>query len=757
MRRPPIASRLALALGLCLAVVTGVEAADGTHLGDAAMALNPGEWMTLVTSGASAAFECPTANCATKNILPYSDDLVWDERRGKALYIGSDHIFDCSVPHSQRLVQFLESTMTYTRLADPPRFATCGTQHGYGLQAMDPATGDYYHVPPGENWDLWKLPAGSSTWVELSPPHPYKNQMGPPLSAIEHFPEMNSLVFVQNGVVALYNLATATWSLLATGLNVGELHAVAKYNPVTKAVYFGGGITPIGTTFYRLTSDGTITALGSWPVSVVQYNEVVFTVEPAGGDMLLFTSTGGTRRFHAYKPSTNAWTQQPDPPMWSTVYGANKQASNVIAAPISTYGVNMFVTCDFGTCTTRLYKHSWTPPRPVGGHAMPSLNDEINTYARFGWTWSTGQLPNLPADPSYSAGTNVHNTAEGDDLWANLMMYERTGQLGYLDRAVWWLKYFKYDYRACTGPFDKTLCYDRDNFSLDHLYGWGLVAWYERTGDNYALEEAEALAAMAETLWASRTPGVYKVAEWGPRGPARHLLLATRVAEATGKQRWINLRNRLIDFFMLSPDWDAARGMYFYGPDNTASVTGDPNAYANGARVMSPFEIGVVSDAFFHAIRVTNRQDMKDRVIAMARFVDTHALEPTSQYTGHFFGVRSGQPWQKMGEASGFYTTSFVNLLMTACRYGAGSTWCDRAKHFFNRGEKSVYGSFTLPLTREASDTAVGHFSMTQFDTSLESDYFLRNKGELQYSWLIFETPDPAPPAAPTGLRVIQQ
>jgi len=57
-------------------------------------------------------------------------------------------------------------------------------------------------------------------------------------------------------------------------------------------------------------------------------------------------------------------------------------------------------------------------------------------------------------------------------------------------------------------------------------------------------------------------------------------------------------------------------------------------------------------------------------------------------------------------------------------------------KYCFERGTKNIYGSTTL---REALDGVVAHFVDTRFDTSTGSAYLYNNKGELQYTYLIFE------------------
>ena len=190
--------------------------------------------------------------------------------------------------------------------------------------------------------------------------------------------------------------------------------------------------------------------------------------------------------------------------------------------------------------------------RPIG-----TLADEKNAYQSWGWTWRVDQEPVVAPDPEFVVGSvDVHDETEGDDLWQNLMMYRRTGLRGYWDRAVGWADFFKYRYRH-SSEFQS----DWSGFNGDHTYGWGLIDWYEFTGDTAALAEAQEIAAYVEAFWtgtpeirAYRRPGAYSMGYYGIRQGARHLMLAVRVAEATRATRWIALRDRLIDLWVQSPD-----------------------------------------------------------------------------------------------------------------------------------------------------------------------------------------------------------
>lgn len=432
---------------------------------------------------------------------------------------------------------------------------------------------------------------------------------------------------------------------------------------------------------------------------------------------------------------------------WDTNAMAN--GGHTVAAVVRDHAGNK------ATATVTVTVDNSSPPGGGGGLAMPSLDDERNTYKAWGWTWTADKEPNFPDDSTYYVThPDVHGDTEGDDLWTYLMMYRRTGQKGYWDRAQAWARYFKEEYRT-SAEFD----FDR-GYLLDHLYGWGLVAWYEDTGDAAALAEAENIAAEVETYWNQLdstgnpkfVPGRYAMSEYGLRQGARHLLLAVRVAEATGKPRWINLRDKLIDLWLQSPDWDATRGMYFTGswytnedvaPDTNCKYSGDASCpYQQGARIVPSFHIGILTEAFDQAYRTTGRTALRDRMVAMAQFVDKYGLDETYQYTGKTFGIVDGKPWHSYSAASPVtfwdpvYTTSLVNTLVRGYRYTGNRYYYDRAKYFFNRGTKGVYGS---PTARSAGDTEVDHFIDTKFASSTGFFYLDYNKGELQYTYLIFK------------------
>ncbi len=409
-----------------------------------------------------------------------------------------------------------------------------------------------------------------------------------------------------------------------------------------------------------------------------------------------------------------------------------------------------------------LSSYAQTTTSLPGGLPIPSLEDERKTYRAWGWTWTPDEEPDYQTDPTYTvSGIDMHSDTESDDLWAYTMMYRRTGQGGYKRRMEQWARYYRDDYTQCIPSGTSNYCYDRDTWLGDHTYGWGLVAYYEFTGDSSYLAAAERIAADVETRAASVTPGSTRMAYYCARKWARLLHIAVRVAEANPIPRWITLRNKLIDAWVQSPDWDSARGMYFCSDFTTDAVVG-PGSYAAGTRIHSAFQIGVLAEALYQAYRTTGRTDVKERLVAMANFVDQYGLDPTYQYTASWFGIKDGNIWHSYsssGTATFWdtnYTTSLVNTLVLGYKLTGNRHFYDRAKYVFNRGTKGVYGS---PTQRSSPDNVVDHFVDSTFDSASGSFYLAFNKGELQYTYLLFEngglpSTDTTPPARPKNLTV---
>lgn len=392
------------------------------------------------------------------------------------------------------------------------------------------------------------------------------------------------------------------------------------------------------------------------------------------------------------------------------------------------------------------------PPPPLvvncgklTGYPVPSLADEKAAYTRWGWTWTPTQEPSYPAAAGYVVrDPDIHGDSENDDLETNIRQYCRTGQQGFLDRAIAWTRYFKEDYRQCVGTNNRTYCYDAA-YRRDHLYGWGLVAWFEATGDMGALTAAQNLGADVEAFWNAWT---YTGFDGATRQMGRHLMLASRLADVTKLPRWSALRDKLISKVLGTYEWNTQYGFFMSNQlDTDAYMGGGSSAYAAGVRGMSSMQAGQFIQGLHAAYRSSGNVQLRERLLAMGRFAARCGVEPTYQYAASFFGVNilTGQcVWNYTWKIQvptywdPSYTETLVNMMVLAYKFTGDTALLTQAQIAYNRGGKAWYVEGALPR-RTACDTCVGHFLDTEFDTASEGFYFARSKGELPYVGLLFE------------------
>jgi hypothetical protein len=419
----------------------------------------------------------------------------------------------------------------------------------------------------------------------------------------------------------------------------------------------------------------------------------------------------------------------------------------------------------------------------VGTFSMPTVQDERDTYTRWGWTWTEST-----ANPVYnSAGTysitnpDIHGDTECDDVWAYVQAYNRraSGRDGYLQRAQAWRNYYVNNFEGSSEYGN-----DANNFGYDHFYGWGLQQYADQFNDAGAAAEALRIAMTLRTFWSTGgrsgggnwpVAGQFDMAHYGHRGVARNLHTAVAVADSTQNPLIVELRDRLLDLWLQSPDWDDTHGMYWVASDQMGfydlTPPNGPLSFAAGDRAVSSFHIGQVAEAFFAAwlsptVSASRKAALRAKIVAMATWMRANGLDPTYRYSSNTLGIRgSGGAWwnysleQPVNSWDGTYTISLVNLLVLGYKFTGDSTFLTgsppagstngpySAQYCFNRGTKSVYGSTTLRETGPNGQHGAGggnenvawHFMDTQFDTSSGNVYLSFNKGELQYTYLIFE------------------
>ena len=398
---------------------------------------------------------------------------------------------------------------------------------------------------------------------------------------------------------------------------------------------------------------------------------------------------------------------------------------------------------------------------------MPTVQDELATYQRWGWTIGPNADPAYDSAPGYLVTqADIHGDTEGDDVWAYLQAYNRrtSGRNGYLQRAQAWRDYYVKNFE---GSPDQA---NDESFLFDHFYGWGLQQYATQIGDPGAAAEALKISTTLHDWWAAGgrsggggwpVPGVFDMAHYGIRGPARNLHTAVAVADATGDAKAIELRDRLIDLWLQSPDWDNLHGMYW-----VADVAYPQLNYAAGDRMVSPFHIGHLAEAFFAAwlspnVTQARKDGMRTKVIAMATWMRANGLDPTYRYSSSELGIRgSGGAWwnysltQPVTFWDGVYTISIVNLLVMGYKFTGDSTFLFGpasngfypAQYCFNRGTKNMYGTTDMRegpnqtmVPAGGNENVAFHLVDTRFDSSTNNEYLYNNKGELQYTYLLFE------------------
>jgi hypothetical protein len=363
------------------------------------------------------------------------------------------------------------------------------------------------------------------------------------------------------------------------------------------------------------------------------------------------------------------------------------------------------------------------------------------------WAWTTSdktpEFGSTYGGPSGS-GFDVHGSSEGDDLWTHYQMYRRTGNPVYRTWAQGWRNFF------VSGAYRNAVSSGDANFLYDHMYGQGLVLWAHYENDAAALTEAQALAGIIEAN-TNVNPGSTAMAYWGSRAKARHLIVATYVAQETGLARWITLRDRLIDGWVRSPDWRAGTvgGNYFVGRDQMQYAGTNASAYDAGRRVNSAFQFALHTEALWRAYLATGRSDVRDKLVNMALWAEHYAHDPS--YVNPMVGAWYGQNgdlsrWHRDGDSGNtnvkgtdpVYDTATVNTLVIGYKLTGRASMLNLARTLFRRGTIFAAGSAgDPPTTKLVPDNQVHHYVDTL--TNPDQNLFDYNKGELQYTYLLFE------------------
>jgi len=352
-------------------------AAHATALGDLAAQMKPGEWRELPTNGFTGILLPNFAGSADSPIIEFTDKAVRNPLTRKVYFLGcarggtggSGIAYVCGNTGAEDAgyIVYDEDTNTWSRMPSAP---VNSAPHGYNHAAMNPANGDYFYWECRQlnNPKVWKYSTGQ--WTTLPVPSAVYSGFG----ALEFFPEMNALVFIDGGdglppTARILPSGASSWSSISIGFPIGTFSNFSRYSAQHKLLYFGGG-TNGSRVLLKMDAQGRITRGADAPIWLgVGGGEGRQVVDPVSGNLLaLETGSGGagTGSVYSYDPVANQWTKHGTHPL-GTAYG------QVIAILVSVpeHGVVMAVNYKGGNDKVYLYKHASSTGTAVDTSAPP--------------------------------------------------------------------------------------------------------------------------------------------------------------------------------------------------------------------------------------------------------------------------------------------------------------------------------------------------------------------------------------------------
>ncbi len=370
VQRNSVGNRLIQALAV-VALLVGSIRAPASTLSDVAAAMPAGSWaeLTGMAGWNSGGILNPlnVTGCRTGDyITQFAEKAAWDPVGRRVLFIGQTH-GDC---YAGRFVILSEVTNGWTQGPWPPGICQSGTasnpcfSHAYDHNTVDPTTGDMYFRQAFTS-KFFRFRNGA--WTTIPQPSAGGFQC---CGALEYFPDLGRLIFIDGdwGVWA-YNPTTNGWTALANtnvsnavagvpNLPMISYNNFAIYNPVHKILLFGGGTSRL----YKMSANGTIATLRAPPFELAVTRSVI-SVDPVTGHFIVLSGAS----MHQYDVTTDTW-QQVATTVPATLRELNGVGDGLIQAPITSYGVVMYIKYFNSESKVYLYKHSPSappPPRPM--------------------------------------------------------------------------------------------------------------------------------------------------------------------------------------------------------------------------------------------------------------------------------------------------------------------------------------------------------------------------------------------------------
>lgn len=324
---------------------------NASVLSDMADTMQAGSWAELTTVNFNSSLLWIVGGGGADCLFNYSDDLEWNPGTDEAYYIGGSHY------GPGKFVAYSAATNAW-RVVDTPGWLT-SLGHGYDHNALDPIRQWFYHNPMSTRntthvWEIgrqaWRsdvaMPSTTCTWENLAC-----------CRGVCFFPDYDrgGLVYANGKMAQVYFFGTTSgrWRTPGASVSMAGYHNVAKYNPVQKVVYLGGGNNENG--LHVMDSTGAIRAIAASPAAAIGIYSSMTTVDPVTGDLLVLDNTG----FYSYHLPTDAWTTHSGSvPLWSH---GNHDIIYTSVGSVTNHGVTLW--CKYANSTGRiwLYKHADAP------------------------------------------------------------------------------------------------------------------------------------------------------------------------------------------------------------------------------------------------------------------------------------------------------------------------------------------------------------------------------------------------------------
>src|SRR5262245_394600 len=286
-----------------------------------AAALKPGKWAVLNKDGDGSGYGPKFTDSGVGGLFGYASKATYDPVCRRVFFFGSGHHGMSTKEYYAAIIKFIVCEVDknrWTRLKTPQWYLDTGTKggnsHGYQYQTI--GQGRFYRMslgPPARKSTVQECNIDRDKVADIDPKDDWKESIDVPFTfsvgPLEYFPERNSLVTINTRTSEVYEreLSSAKWVKGAKVPGMIHFSIAASYNPVHKAIVFGGGsqAAPPWTNvrkWYLLDAKGKVTPLDDSPVDSYAATATLFTVDPVSGKHLLIRPN-----YFDHKKTTGYW------------------------------------------------------------------------------------------------------------------------------------------------------------------------------------------------------------------------------------------------------------------------------------------------------------------------------------------------------------------------------------------------------------------------------------------------------------------